>query len=240
MLEIKNLIMRLKTAEGLEKTILNNISCMLEPGRITTFIGKSGAGKSSLLSCIAQLQNYEGIINYNQKSIAELSPVERVATIGFIAQQFNLFANLTCLQNCVQPLQYVLNMNYEAAHAKVIEIFKMLEIEEIISHYPSQLSGGQQQRVAIARALCFNPKVLLFDEPTSALDPEMSMQVASIIKNLAANNIAVGVVSHDVSFIKVILDKIYVMKNGTIIEDFDKEVHILKDSKYVGSFLSLL
>lgn len=240
MLEIKNLVIKYTNSEGLQKKILNDICCILEPGRITTFIGKSGAGKSSLLSCIAQLQNYEGLITYNQKSVKELSCVERVAIVGFIAQQFNLFTNLTCLKNCIQPMQLILKISYEDAYAQVMEIFKKLEIVMLAEKYPWQLSGGEQQRVAIARALCFNPKALLFDEPTSALDPEMSAQIAVIIQELARNGVAIGVVSHDISFIKTILDKIYFVKEGTLVESFDKNIHTDKNKNLnlINKFLN--
>lgn len=238
MLNVKKLTMWYSTGKS-KKKVLNDISCMLESGRITTFIGKSGAGKSSLFSCFAQLQHYEGLITFNQKPIQELSSVERVSAVGFIDQQFNLFSNLTCLTNCTQPLRVVLKISQEEAYEKAMSFFKLLEIDEIAQSYPSQLSGGQQQRVAIARALCFNPKVLLFDEPTSALDPEMSAQIAKIIQEIAQKNVAVGIITHDVSFINAIFDRIYFMKDGVIIESFDKQVNVLEDTIHIRSFLKV-
>lgn len=200
-----------------KKQILKNVSCALEPGRITLFIGKSGAGKSSLLSCIVQLtRTYSGQITYNQRDLQTLSEQERAMAIGFIAQQFNLFPNLTCYENCNQSLQRVLGLSAMQAAQRINKIFTQLGITELADEYPRYLSGGQQQRVAIARALCFEPKVLLCDEPTSSLDPHNSAIIATLLKQLAADGIAIGIASHDTAFIKQCKDVIYVMDGGTI------------------------
>ncbi len=207
-----------------KKKILNNVSFCLSPGRITTFLGKSGAGKTTILSCITQLQsNYAGAITIDGIDIQTMSSQQRASLIGFVFQQFNLFPHLTVLKNCSQPLQVVLDLSPQEAEKRALEMLSLLGIETLRDKYPSQLSGGQQQRVAIARALGFKPQVLLLDEPTSALDPENTQNIVNIIQELRKSNIVIGITSHDMAFVSSIIDRIYFMQEGSIVEEFDKQ-----------------
>lgn len=203
------------------KTIINNVTMEFLPNRSTLLVGKSGAGKTTILSCIAQLQQqYSGIITISrahiEQNIATLSPIERACTIGYIAQQYNLFTHLNALENCMQPLQVILKMSQEQAYKIALEKLNLFSIDHLATKYPNQLSGGEQQRVAIARALCMEPQALLFDEPTAALDSENSLQLAGIFKNLAAMGKIIAGTSHDATFINALQDRIYYIDNGMI------------------------
>jgi len=205
-------------------TILNDVSFGIEQGRITSFIGKSGAGKTSLLKCVANLiDSYQGSITFRDTAIKTLSAKERVSHVGFVFQQFNLFPHMTVLQNCMHPLVTVLEMGEEAARTKAIEGLGLVAMDAYAASHPHQISGGQQQRVAIARALALNPQVLLFDEPTSALDPESTKSLQDVLLNLRSAGITIAVSSHDMPFIKGVLDKVYFLEQGTIIDSFDAQ-----------------
>jgi ABC-type polar amino acid transport system ATPase subunit len=219
---------------------LDQISCTVPRGRITTFLGKSGAGKTSLISCIAQLQQkFSGLITCGGRDVRSLSPRERACSIGFVFQQFNLFPTLTVLENCVQPLTVVLKLSPATAQEQACEALQMVGVQEHSAAYPRQLSVGQQQRVAIARALCFKPAALLFDEPTSALDPENTAVIARIIKQLAQQGIAIGVTSHDMAFVRAIFDRVYFMQDGAIMEQYDKQQGVrLDEAPLIASFLA--
>lgn len=199
------------------KSILHNVSFTLTPGTITAFTGKSGTGKTSLLRCIAQLyQLTNGSIICNGKDITTLTPKQRANTIGFVAQNFNLFPHMTILQNCMSPMITVLGMNKLDAQINATLLLEQLEIAHCASAYPAHISGGQQQRVAIARALGLSPKRLLLDEPTSALDPETTTLLAILLKKLKTKGITIALASHDMSFVESVQDYIYCMKEGGI------------------------
>lgn len=220
------------------KPILKNISCKIPNGRITLFIGKSGAGKTSLLKCIAQLQTaYKGSIECNGINISTLSPQERVKQIGFVFQHFNLFPHMNALNNCINPLMHVAGLSQEEASNMAYEKLELLGMKEFAASYPNQLSGGQQQRIAIARALCLNPKFLLFDEPTSALDPENSKALQLIIKDLSKQGISIAIASHDMAFVKDLADSIYFLDNGSIQEVYDQKVTSLDDCPAIATYL---
>lgn len=200
------------------QTVLNNISCILQPGCITSFIGKSGAGKTTLLKTLAGLVTAtDGAITINDKKLQDFSAKERSQEIGFVFQDFNLFAHLTALENCTDPL-IVQGMPYDQAEKRSREVLQELGMQIFAEKYPQELSGGQQQRVAIARALCLQPKILLLDEPTASLDPENTDILVSILKKLAQQGIAVGVSTQDMSFIRKIIDRVYYLDTGKIIE----------------------
>jgi len=221
------------------KTIIDNASISLPKGSITAFIGKSGAGKTSLLKCIAQLYtNYSGDIAYQGVSLKTLPPQQRVHAIGYVFQQFNLFPHLTVLENCIQP-QLVNGTSIAAAQKKADDLLDALDLAPFKKSYPSALSGGQQQRVAIARALALEPQVLLFDEPSSALDPQSTQALASLLKNLNQKGITIGFCSHDVSFIKNLLDRVYLLENGKIIDQYQAtDSQMPPTSSPIGYFLS--
>jgi len=218
---------------------LNEVSFELREGRITTFMGQSGAGKTSLLKCIANLHpHYEGIITCNGQDLKTLSPVARATTVGFVLQQFHLFPHLTALQNCTVALVEVLDISEKEAEEKAGELLRLLGLESFKHSFPSQLSGGQQQRVAIARALALSPKILLLDEPTSSLDPESKKSLETLLLELNAKGITIALSSHDMPFIRKIMDCIYFMENGTIIEAWDQKCEALVSKPKIQQFLS--
>lgn len=213
MATINNLTVKLQNA-----TVLKDISCSLLPGRITTFIGKSGAGKTTLLkSLVGLVPIAKGSIVINDKQISSLSNKQRSEEIGYVFQNFNLFAHLTVLQNCVDPL-IVHGMPKNNAEQQALEILQQLEMQNFVDKYPSELSGGQQQRVAIARALCLKPRILLLDEPTASLDPLNTDILVTILKKLAAQGLTIGLSSQDMNFVKKAFDRVYYINSGQIVE----------------------
>ncbi len=205
-------------------TVLKKISFTIEKGRTTSFIGKSGAGKTSLLKCIANLiPNYSGKITFNRKDVKDFTARERGTHIGYVFQQFNLFPHMTAVQNCKHALMHVLKRSEGQAEQKANQALRLVAMEQFATAYPGHLSGGQQQRVAIARALSLDPEVLLLDEPTSALDPESTRSLQLVLQALQKRGIALVLSTHDMPFIKGLLDKVYFLENGGIADTYDKQ-----------------
>lgn len=218
--------------------VLQKVSFELKKGRITVFMGPSGAGKTTLLKCIANLSpQYEGMITCNGQDIKKLNSIERASTVGFVLQQFHLFPNLSVIQNCTLALVKVLNFSEKEAVEKAKMILHSLEMDSFINAFPSELSGGQQQRVAIARALALSPKVLLLDEPTASLDPESKESLEKLLLELNRQGITIGVSSHDMHFIQKIMDYIYFMENGTLVETYDNKQENLSCKQRIQKFL---
>lgn len=219
--------------------VLKDVSFEIRKGRITTFMGQSGAGKTTLLKCIANLYSeYEGIITCNGNDITNFNVLERATTIGFVLQQFHLFPHLSVLKNCTYAL--INTMKIEAAKAEKMasETLNVLSMQRFIHSFPSQLSGGQQQRVAIARALVLRPEILLLDEPTSALDPESKKDLESLLLELNAKGITIALSSHDMPFIRKIMDYVYFMEQGELIEEWDQEIEALASKEKIKQFLT--
>lgn len=220
------------------KIILKSIDFEIAKGRITSFIGRSGSGKTTLLKCICNLINdYSGRIVLNKKDIRNFSTDQRVKHIGFVTQHFDLFPNMTVLQNCMHPQVQVLKKTKEKSFDKAIAVLESLSIKELQDKYPANISGGQKQRVAIARALCLEPELLLFDEPTSALDPESTNSFRDLLKDLVKNNITVALCSHDMPFVRSFLDIVYFMENGEIIDSYDKNKDDLTEKIQLSEYL---
>lgn len=237
MISGKNVTWNYKHKKG-NALILNQVSFELKQGRITAFIGKSGAGKTTLLKCIANLHaHYEGIITCEGQDLKNLSSLERSTTIGFVLQQFHLFPHFTALQNCTFALNEVVGLEADEARARAIETLTLLGMLPFVNAYPAQLSGGQQQRVAIARALVMQPKVLLLDEPTSALDPDSKKSLANVLFDLHAKGLTLALSSHDMPFIKKIMDRIYYMDEGELVEECDRRVEDLASKEKISQFL---
>lgn len=216
MLEIKNL----EKSFG-EKKVLNKINLKVNKGDIIGIIGPSGCGKSTLLRCINQLEIpnkgevlFEGINLVNNKKLLDIRK-----KIGMVFQQFNLFNNLTVIDNItLAPLVNKL-MTKDEAYNKALSLLKKVDLVDIAKSYPNQISGGQKQRVAIIRTLMMNPDIILFDEPTSALDPEMIGEVTNLIKSLARDGMTMLIVSHELNFIRNFCTRIIFMDDGEIIEE---------------------
>lgn len=203
--------------------ILEDISLDVSKGEIISIIGPSGSGKSTLLRCIIGLEKAEnGEIYYNGQL---MDPKDKVAYqkirshMGFVFQHFNLFPNMTVLENCTLALKEVLHKSDDEAVLTAKEYLEKVGLLNKADSYPNKLSGGQKQRVAIARALCMNPEIMLFDEPTSALDPEMIKEVLEVIKELKNQGMTMIIVTHEMNFAKNISNRIIFIEDGHIIEE---------------------
>ena len=215
MLEIKKLNKSFNN-----KKVLKNINLNVIEGDRLAIIGPSGCGKSTLLRCINLLEKpdsgnilIEGVdlINNNK-----LNDIRR--HIGMVFQSFNLFDNLTVLDNITLAPVKLKIMDITEATKKAKELLKRFNLLDKINNYPKELSGGQKQRVAIIRTLIMNPKIILFDEPTSALDPEMVLEVENVIKAIANDGMTMIIVSHEMNFIKNVANKVIFLNEGKIIE----------------------
>ena len=207
--------------------VLRDINMTVRRGEVVSIIGASGSGQSTLLRCVNLLETpSDGEILYKgqniQTGIPSLSRYR--AEVGMVFQQFNLFNNMTVLQNCVSPQKLVLGRGNNEALETARHFLKKVGMEQFINAKPRQLSGGQKQRVAIARALSMSPEVILFDEPTSALDPEMVGEVLSVMRSLANEGLTMLVVTHEMSFARDVSNRVVFMDQGVIEEDNSPEV----------------
>ena len=202
--------------------VLNGVSLTVEPGEVVTILGPSGSGKSTLIRLINQLESLSGgDIFIDDKPVGQLKGAalrQLRSRIGFVFQQFNLYAHLTAQQNITLALEYVHGWNKTDATQRAYALLEQVGLEEKAGAYPAQLSGGQQQRVAIARALASSPQIILFDEPTSALDPEMIGEVLFVMKALAHSGITMIVVTHEMQFAREIADRIVFIDAGHVLE----------------------
>ena len=212
--------------EGLRKSfgqneILKGIDFSIQKGEVVCLIGASGSGKSTMLRCINLLEVATGgAIYFHGDNILEVTRGARdyCAKLGMVFQSFNLFENLTALQNCVMPQRKVLHREKAAAESTAMEYLSKVGMEQYANAKPRQLSGGQKQRVAIARALSMEPEAMLFDEPTSALDPEMVGEVLKVIRDLADSGLTMLIVTHEMAFAREVADRIVFMADGVIEE----------------------
>jgi len=234
MISITNLSLSY-TRLGTTIEILSDINCRIELGRITAFIGKSGAGKTSLLRCVAGLTTeYAGSIIADGVDLRVIDSALRAQYTGFVFQQFHLFPHMTVIENCMHPAIYH-GMQKERARRRALEMLEQVSLVEHATKHPQQLSGGQQQRVAIARALMLTPKVLLFDEPTSALDPESTHMLVTTCKQLVKQGVTIAFSSHDMQFISSLKDVVHLMSDGKIIDRYDVQQE--SSGEQVDSFL---
>jgi putative lysine transport system ATP-binding protein len=202
--------------------VLRRIDLEVHAGEIICIVGSSGSGKSTLLRCINRLEHQTtGKVLFHGREIGDVQRDinEYRAKVGMVFQSFNLFNNLTVLDNCMLCTRKVLGLTKEEAFGRAIEHLKEVGMAPFIHAKPSQLSGGQKQRVAIARSLCMNPEVLLFDEPTSALDPEMVGEVLEVMKQLANTGLTMVVVTHEMAFARDVSTRTIFMDRGYVVED---------------------
>ena len=201
--------------------VLRDVDFSVAQGEVVCIIGSSGSGKSTLLRCINLLEEPTGgNICYHGKDIDTLSVTDYRARVGMVFQQFNLFDNMTVLENCTVGQKKVLGRDRREAEQKAIAYLQRVGMDKYIHAKPAQLSGGQKQRVAIARALAMDPEVLLFDEPTSALDPEMVGEVLQVMRDLAnVGKITMVIVTHEMGFAREMADRVVFMDEGVILEE---------------------
>ena len=201
--------------------VLADVDFEVKKGDVVSIIGASGSGKSTLLRCINLLETpTSGQIIYRGKNVLERSfnPTKYRANVGMVFQSFNLFFNMTVLENCMVGQQQVLGRSKLEAKETAMYYLEKVGMAPYVNAKPRQLSGGQKQRVAIARALAMNPEVLLFDEPTSALDPEMVGEVLSVMQDLAKEGMTMLVVTHEMAFARDVSNKVVYMNEGYIWE----------------------
>jgi len=233
--------------EHLSKTfgkneVLKDIDFSIEKGEVVCVIGSSGSGKSTLLRCMNLLETKtSGLIYFGEKEIggSQKKISEYRSKVGMVFQSFNLFNNMTVLENCMSGCQKVLKRSKEEAHGLSIKYLKKVGMATYINAKPYQLSGGQKQRVAIARALTMEPEVLLFDEPTSALDPEMVGEVLNVIKELAKEGLTMIIVTHEMAFARDVSTRTIFMDQGVIAEsDVPSRLFVNPKNARTKEFLS--
>ena len=233
-LEVKNLCKRFGKTQ-----VLRGVSFSMEKGEVVAIIGSSGSGKTTLLRCINFLDEADkGEISVDGETVFDGGSAKKMSNaqlrknqlnFGLVFQSFNLFPQYSALENVtLAPLllakeqpdyrekkkEYIQKINDDA-----VALLTRVGLSDRLGNYPCELSGGQQQRVSIARALMNNPKVLFFDEPTSALDPELTGEILRVIRDLAAKNVTMVIVTHEIEFAKNVADRIIFMSDGVVLED---------------------
>ncbi len=202
--------------------VLKDIDFTVSTGDVISIIGASGSGKSTLLRCINLLETpSSGEILYHGKNVlgrGTRAPEYR-SHVGMVFQSFNLFNNMTVLENCMTGQIKVLKRGKEEARRHAMEYLERVGMAPFINARPRQISGGQKQRVAIARAMAMDPEILLFDEPTSALDPEMVGEVLNVMQALAESGMTMLVVTHEMAFARDVSSRVVYMSGGVICED---------------------
>ena len=202
--------------------VLKDIDFQVNKGDVTSIIGASGSGKSTLLRCINLLETPSGgEILYHGNNVAGrgVNAAQYRSHVGMVFQSFNLFNNMTVLENCMVGQIRVLKRSKEAAREQAMKYLEKVGMAPYINAKPRQISGGQKQRVAIARALAMDPEILLFDEPTSALDPEMVGEVLTVMQELAEEGMTMLVVTHEMAFARDVSNRVVYMNGGVICEE---------------------
>lgn len=209
--------------------VLNGISLTIEKGEVVAILGPSGSGKTTLLRCISFLEAVdEGYVGFDGKRLhvteATAKDIKELRmNMGFVFQSFNLFANMTALENVMEGLVTARRVPKLEAEKTARKMLDKVGMTQRADYYPHELSGGQQQRVAIARAIALNPRVILFDEPTSALDPELTIEVLDVMKKLAKEGTTMVVVTHEMSFAREAASRVVFMEDGVIVEEAPAE-----------------
>ncbi|QNP47127.1 amino acid ABC transporter ATP-binding protein [Diaphorobacter aerolatus] len=199
--------------------VLKEVSTSFNTGEVTVIIGASGSGKSTLLRAINRLEPHDsGTITIGGVPVTdnEATLQKQRCEVGMVFQQFNLFGNMTVLDNVSLAPRRIRGLSREQANARAMLLLTRVGLQDHAHKYPWQLSGGQQQRVAIARALAMEPKVMLFDEPTSALDPEMVQEVLDVMRELANGGMTMIIVTHEMGFAREVADRVMFFDQGRI------------------------
>lgn len=220
LLEIKNL----KKSFG-DNVVLKDISLNVERGEVLAIIGPSGSGKSTLLRCITDLEEEDG------------GEIKFDGTFGLVFQNFNLFPHHSVMKNITNAPIRVQKRDKTEVFNHARELLAQMGLSDKEDAYPCELSGGQQQRVSIARALAMNPDILFFDEPTSALDPELTGEILTVIKDLAAQKMTMVIVTHEMAFARNVADTIIFMDGGVIVEEGSPEEVFSSDNQRMKDFL---
>ena len=214
--------------------VLKSIDLDIDEKEIVVLVGPSGGGKTTLLRIINMLERcHSGYIEVNGRVLCndgryidKKSMMEISKDVGMVFQNFNLFSHKSVIENIIEGPMRVLKKSKEQSKSEAREILSFLGLSEKEDSYPHQLSGGQKQRVAIGRALAMEPKLMCFDEPTSALDPELTEEVANVIKMLRKKGMTMLIITHDMTFAEKVASRIISMDNGEIVER-----HIYRSSK---------
>lgn len=218
-----------------------DFSLHVAKGEVISLIGPSGSGKSTVLRCIAGLEQPDKgriLIKGNQIDYNDPASQKQRTVMGFVFQHFNLFNNMTVLDNLTLAPINVLGKSSAEARETAMKYLKRVGLKDKADEYPSKLSGGQKQRVAIARSLCMEPEIMLFDEPTSALDPEMVKEVLNVIRELIDDGMTTVIVTHEMNFAREISDRIGFMENGHLIECGSPEYIFTKtDNQRIRDFM---
>jgi glutamine transport system ATP-binding protein len=203
-------------------TVLNGITLNIDVGEVVVVVGPSGSGKSTFLRCINALETIEGG-DLRVDGVSVRGSKEQVREIrreaGMVFQQFNLFPQMTALENVMFGPTHTRGLCRADSQAEACALLEKVGLAERMKHYPSELSGGQQQRVAIARALAIKPKLMLFDEPTSALDPELRHEVLQVMRDLAQEGMTMVVVTHEMGFARSVGSRLIFIDGGKVAHD---------------------
>lgn len=205
-----------------DNIVLDNISLQIDKGEVVVVVGPSGSGKSTFLRCINKLEDIQaGDIVVNGLSVngtaAQVRELRREA--GMVFQQFNLFPQMSALENVMFGPVHTRGTSRAQARQEALDLLVKVGLAERVNHYPNELSGGQQQRVAIARALAIKPKLMLFDEPTSALDPELRQEVLKVMQLLAEEGMTMVVVTHEMDFARRVGSRLIFIDQGRVAHD---------------------
>ena len=222
MIKVEHIVKKFKKLKAVD-----DVSLEIKKGEIVCLIGPSGSGKSTVLRCINGLEKPEEGKIYIEGQLYDEKNKETYALLkskmGFVFQHFNLFPNMTVLENLtLAPIQ-VMKKTKEEAETIACEYLQRVGLLDKKDEYPNKLSGGQKQRVAIARSLCMNPEIMLFDEPTSALDPEMVIEVLEVMQELAKEGMTMVVVTHEMGFARTVGDRVIFLEDGKIVEENSSE-----------------
>ena len=228
--------------KNFEMEVLKGINAEIDKGEVVCVIGPSGSGKSTFLRCVNALEEASGGHIYvdGEEITDKKADVNKIRRhIGMVFQQFNLFPNMTVLENIAMAPALLKIKTKEEAEARAMELLERVNLSEKAHVKPEDLSGGQQQRVAIARALAMDPDIMLFDEPTSALDPEMVGEVLAVMKELAEAGMTMMVVTHEMGFARDVADRVFFVDEGIIMEEgTPEEVFDHPKNPRTQSFLS--